>query len=294
MSFPNNIAEKVLVDCKRSCAICHTFCGIKIELHHIKPKSDGGEDSYDNCIPLCFNCHADAGAYNPKHPKGRKYSEAELKNHRDRWYSKVKDSNAAEAIKDIVLPNDVNDPEIQNGITLLLSKTIGRFPTKQEIEIVLNRMQITKGSEHVSFDGFPSIDGRENEQFLSSNNPYYFPKLNETTLKKYIDLKVNECPFREIIERITLYHGVVNHYQLVVEAPITHKGFSKIQKFWEREAPDLFESHFLEIYNDGPEITFRYEKGSVWHDWSCLATDLNKELSDSLVNKKYKWILYER
>jgi hypothetical protein len=89
MSFPPNISEKALLDCGRCCCICHKFCGFKIELHHIIQKSEGGEDSYENCIPLCLDCHAEVKAYNPKHPKGRKYNESELIGHRNRWYEKV-------------------------------------------------------------------------------------------------------------------------------------------------------------------------------------------------------------
>lgn len=92
MSFSNQIANQVLVDTGRSCAICHKFCGVKIELHHIKQKADGGEDTYENCIPLCLDCHAEVKAYDPHHPKGRKYTENELIMHRDHWYSKIKSS----------------------------------------------------------------------------------------------------------------------------------------------------------------------------------------------------------
>jgi hypothetical protein len=89
MGFPQNVAEKALISCQRACSICHKFCGTKIELHHIKPSSEGGADTYENCIPLCFDCHADVRAYDPKHPKGKKYTESELKRHRDAWYAKI-------------------------------------------------------------------------------------------------------------------------------------------------------------------------------------------------------------
>lgn len=89
-SFPHNIAEKALLDCGRCCCLCHRFCGFKIELHHIIQKLDGGADSSENCIPLCLDCHAEVKAYEPKHPKGRKYTESELREHRNRWYEKVK------------------------------------------------------------------------------------------------------------------------------------------------------------------------------------------------------------
>lgn len=93
MGFPNHIAEKALLDCGRCCCICHKFCGFKMELHHIIQKSEGGEDSYDNCIPLCFDCHAEIKFDNSKHPKGRKYSNSEIKSHRNRWYKKVNNQN---------------------------------------------------------------------------------------------------------------------------------------------------------------------------------------------------------
>ncbi len=93
MSFSKNVSDNVLVDSKRCCTLCHKFCGFKIELHHIKQKADGGEDTYENCIPLCFDCHAEVKSYNPNHPKGKKYSENELIMHRDRWFKKVKTSS---------------------------------------------------------------------------------------------------------------------------------------------------------------------------------------------------------
>lgn len=94
MGFSTDVSEKVLVDCGRSCAICHKFCGIKLELHHIVQAADGGKDTYENCIPLCFDCHSDVKSYNPHHPKGKKYTESELKEHRDRWYKSVATSPA--------------------------------------------------------------------------------------------------------------------------------------------------------------------------------------------------------
>jgi len=89
MSFPKKIADEVLVKSGRRCSICNKFCGTKIELHHIKPKYQGGEDIVDNCILLCFDCHADVGSYNSNHPKGKKYSEKELKMHREKLYEKM-------------------------------------------------------------------------------------------------------------------------------------------------------------------------------------------------------------
>lgn len=86
MAWPTEVRTEVLIKCGRHCCICHKFCGLKLELHHIKLKSEGGEDTADNCIPLCFDCHADQRSYDHNHPKGLKYSPEELKGHRDKWY----------------------------------------------------------------------------------------------------------------------------------------------------------------------------------------------------------------
>lgn len=91
MGFPDSVQVEALASCGRCCCICHKFCGTKMELHHIVQKAYGGEDSFENCIPLCFDCHSDMGKADPKHPKGKRYSVEELKRHRDNWYKKVSD-----------------------------------------------------------------------------------------------------------------------------------------------------------------------------------------------------------
>jgi hypothetical protein len=65
-----------------------------MELHHIDEKAKGGPNTFENCIPLCFECHADVGHYNDDHPKGTKYSPKELLAHRDNWYEKVKQTDS--------------------------------------------------------------------------------------------------------------------------------------------------------------------------------------------------------
>lgn len=87
MGFPQSVVDEVLIKCGRHCCLCGKYAGSKMELHHIKQVADGGEDTIDNCIPLCLDCHADVGSYNPRHPKGRKFTEKELKGHRDKYYT---------------------------------------------------------------------------------------------------------------------------------------------------------------------------------------------------------------
>ena len=98
MPFSEDIKIKALVSCGRKCCICHKFCGNNMEIHHIKAKADGGDDSFGNAIPLCFDCHAEVRQYDPRHPKGIKFSEKELILHRDNWYKKIKQENQQDKV----------------------------------------------------------------------------------------------------------------------------------------------------------------------------------------------------
>lgn len=89
MPFSEEIKTKVMVLCGRSCCICHKFCGNNMEVHHIKAHTDGGNDAIENAIPLCFDCHAIVRQYDSKHPKGIKFTEKELIQHRDIWYKHI-------------------------------------------------------------------------------------------------------------------------------------------------------------------------------------------------------------
>lgn len=77
--------EKLLAACHRCCCICHRYCGVKIEIDHIIPQAENGPDTYENAIPVCFECHAEIHSYNLNHPRGRKFQPEELRAHRDQW-----------------------------------------------------------------------------------------------------------------------------------------------------------------------------------------------------------------
>lgn len=95
MPFPQIIREEALVACGRHCCLCHRFVGVKIECHHIEPESNGGDDSLSNCMPLCFDCHAEVQHYNPQHPKGTSFRPSELRAHRDSWFVRASQTTPA-------------------------------------------------------------------------------------------------------------------------------------------------------------------------------------------------------
>ena len=113
MSFSEDIKTRAMVSCGRRCCICHKFCGNNMEVHHIRAHADGGDDTFENAIPLCFDCHAIVRQYDPKHPKGIKFSEKELRQHRDAWYKLIKhgnqnDENKQEKIEPVKIYHEKN------------------------------------------------------------------------------------------------------------------------------------------------------------------------------------------
>ena len=93
MGFPSNIKEQELIATARHCCVCHRYAGINIEVHHIKQEADGGSNTFENAIALCFDCHSFAGHYNNRHPKGTKYSQSELKKAKTNWHNLVAQNN---------------------------------------------------------------------------------------------------------------------------------------------------------------------------------------------------------
>ena len=89
MPFSKATKAKVLVAAARHCCVCHRYKGVKVEVHHMVPESKGGDSTRANAIALCFDCHADAGHYNPEHPRGTKFSLEELRLASDEWYDTV-------------------------------------------------------------------------------------------------------------------------------------------------------------------------------------------------------------
>lgn len=86
MPFSNKIKSEALARSGRHCCLCHKSVGINVEVHHIVQEADGGKNTLDNAMVLCFDCHADTGHYNVRHPRGNKYTPDELRRRRDAWY----------------------------------------------------------------------------------------------------------------------------------------------------------------------------------------------------------------
>ncbi len=167
MGFSKDIKERAFVASARRCCVCKEFKGRNIEIHHIIQASEGGEDSFENGIPLCFDCHANAGHYNSKHPRGSKFSSEELRKHRDNWYKQVAEGKF-----------NVNEVEISQ-----------QFFITSSFDIV---SEITKGE----FNNFPI-----NEVKLFQNELYEYLKEIDVFTDRESDFYNHYKSKDEFIER---------------------------------------------------------------------------------------------
>lgn len=89
MPFDSETKARMFIKSGRLCCLCLKQCGTNMEAAHIIDEHKGGNNDEDNGIPTCFDCHQEMGGYDPKHPKGNKFTPAELKARRNRVYDLV-------------------------------------------------------------------------------------------------------------------------------------------------------------------------------------------------------------
>ena len=82
MAFNQDDVDRLLAETGRMCAICNRLH--KVQVHHIKPQSEGGLDTYENAIPLCPNCHDEVHAGYAPGRVSRLFTPDELLQHLER------------------------------------------------------------------------------------------------------------------------------------------------------------------------------------------------------------------
>lgn len=220
MSFPAKVIEGALIASARHCCVCKQYKGVKVEIHHIIPIEKGGEDNFDNAIVLCFDCHADAGHYYAKHPKGKKFSPEELRKHRDVWYENVKinkipvyDEDELVHCRYYITKNPSLVKEITEG-------NFSRFPVKN---ILVHNNDILKFQKGIinNYDPEPTVFYDENKnaekKYLlkhpdakkvdNINYPYY----SYTRIPKKEDV-INTCGNMEICKFLLSTGEDINNF----------------------------------------------------------------------------------
>ena len=78
MGFSPTIKQQAVIASARHYCVCYSYKGVKIEVRRIIQEADSGSNTFENAIPLSFDCHPYAGHFKDRHPKGRKISAKEL------------------------------------------------------------------------------------------------------------------------------------------------------------------------------------------------------------------------
>jgi hypothetical protein len=86
MPGSQRVVDEVLSKCARHCCICRRFRPLHLQVHHIRERSEGGTDDFENAFPICISCHADV---HTQTKLTRRFTRSELKAHRDAVYQLV-------------------------------------------------------------------------------------------------------------------------------------------------------------------------------------------------------------
>lgn len=196
MGFPQDVQDRALVASGRCCCICHKFCGTKINLHHIIQRADGGDDSFENCIPLCLNCHEDMGKPDPRHSTGKHYSVSELKMHRDNWYASIKsgfaNAHAPVCEEDKELFNKIRSmftPDVQGAIkncdfrenfpSYLITTIcdLCHLEENPENEFVDSELEMLRGTLFAAANKFRRYLAKDTFACMIGGKDFYVPRL---------------------------------------------------------------------------------------------------------------------
>ena len=77
-AIPKAVRNRVLVRATHRCCICPEHRS-PVDLHHIVPISDGGDNTEENLIAVCPTCHADI------HRTRNRYTPDQLRMYKERW-----------------------------------------------------------------------------------------------------------------------------------------------------------------------------------------------------------------
>lgn len=197
-----------------------------MECHHITPKEAGGDDALDNCIPVCFDCHADMKSYDFKHPKGNKYTEAELRQHRDRWYEKVAQGGGLQASPDHLA--------VDRQVFAQLKEQLPYFPT------------------------FDYLKGRNFAGFAFEKDPLTpmgrYAHYGDRPENEFLDVEL-ESIRSELLAAIRIFSRGLAEHTWPLEA---NPKLSSVPQEWEEDRPERFRQAVDEIHRAADEVEDKY------------------------------------
>jgi hypothetical protein len=197
-----------------------------MECNHIVPEAEQGPNTLENCIPLCFDCHAEVGAYNPKHPKGNKFSGSELRAHRDNWFRKVAASPA--------LTSATNTIEVDRKV---FEKIRELLPSSQAIAFIRTN----------NFAGFSFR--------MSMVDPFYeFERWARLPDSEFLDADLEHL-------RSNLAEAVEDFTDLITGETYTASSpdYASVPPEWESEQPARFDRVVSAIHSSAAKVCVAFD-----------------------------------
>ena len=248
MGFLEKIKRDVLVASARYCCVCHRFKGVKVEVHHIIPVSKGGSDDFDNAIALCFDCHADAGHYNPDHPRGTKYSPKELRAQRDAWYEIVQRDNIEGPSGQDLLYCRYLLCENYEALVEISERDLESFPIKKallidNVVLAFQKRLISANPHRYRHDSVCSRSYKNKKTYMEN---YPDARTTEKAGVEYPYFEVIRKPTKaELLDKVAPEDGVT---RALLEDNVPIEDIASVLAYWELCGDDRFQ----EIYRVRP------------------------------------------
>jgi hypothetical protein len=184
--IPPETVDQMMLKCGRRCCICRRYRPTRLQVHHIKERSDGGTHDEDNLIVTCQTCHTDVHSHVPFM---RRFSEAELKGHRDALIKLVREGT---------LP--ATGTEDADVILDLISRILGQKDTPKTELMAEGRAVLITACEEGEHQGriMLSFDGA-GWQFACGNKEMRLPhsdRRRQAAYKKALE-QLEECKLIE-------------------------------------------------------------------------------------------------
>lgn len=147
MGFSENIKLNIRKRAHFKCCICQRPY---VEIHHIIPEADGGENTEENAAPLCPWCHEIYG----NDSKKRKY----IQQARDAWYERCAKYNSLDSEKIDKIASQLNEKatkkDLENAVVEIhdLLVSIINKPNRTTKELV---QEISDVSAAISTTALP-------------------------------------------------------------------------------------------------------------------------------------------
>lgn len=229
MPFSESVKLEVRRRAQLKCCICRD---IGVEIHHIIPQANGGEDTVENAAPLCPSCHEKYG----DNPKKRKF----IREAREVWYEycgfQTAQQDLPKLLERVASKDDIQAlrDEVQNlSLSLISSKLIhGHSSGFQELPLERYIHHLYEKDYQDKYDGYNLLfdsrlwyeSGDDTYELLNARKKFLERFGEETArricLKVQSELNVDLSEFTE--EDLT---KVIHRVHLEVIVILWHKKF---------------------------------------------------------------------